>query len=74
VGRFLAGRGPGLHHVAYLVADIEGTLAQLRERGVRLVDETPRIGIRGHRVAFLHPAANGGVLTELVETATVQAP
>jgi methylmalonyl-CoA epimerase len=74
VGRFLARRGPGLHHVAYQVAEIETTLAQLRERGVRLIDETPRIGIRGARVAFLHPAASGGVLTELVEPANLHAP
>jgi methylmalonyl-CoA/ethylmalonyl-CoA epimerase len=71
VGRFLAKRGPGLHHVAYQVTDIEAALAGLRERGVRLIDETPRIGIRGSRVAFLHPAASGSVLTELVEPATL---
>ena len=55
------------------MADIEATLAQLRAQGVRLIDETPRIGIRGSRVAFLHPSATGGVLTELVEPATVHA-
>jgi methylmalonyl-CoA/ethylmalonyl-CoA epimerase len=71
VGRFLARRGPGLHHVAYQVEEIEGTLARLRERGVRLIDETPRIGLRGARVAFLHPSATGGVLTELVEPANL---
>jgi methylmalonyl-CoA/ethylmalonyl-CoA epimerase len=69
VGRFLARRGPGLHHVAYGVDDVESTLAQLRERGVRLIDEAPRAGIRGSRVAFLHPAASGGVLTEIVQPA-----
>jgi methylmalonyl-CoA/ethylmalonyl-CoA epimerase len=69
VGRFLARRGPGLHHVAYQVADIDAALAALSEQGVRLIDATPRIGIRGSRVAFLHPAATGGVLTELVEPA-----
>jgi len=69
VGRFLAKRGPGLHHVAYQVQDIEAALSGLREQGVRLIDETPRIGIRGSRVAFLHPAASGGVLTEIVEPA-----
>jgi methylmalonyl-CoA/ethylmalonyl-CoA epimerase len=73
VGRFLASRGPGLHHVAYRVADIDSTLAKLRERGVRLIDETPRTGIRGSRVAFLHPSATGSVLTELVEPATLHA-
>jgi methylmalonyl-CoA/ethylmalonyl-CoA epimerase len=67
VGRFLAKRGPGLHHVAYQVADIEATLSGLRDQGVRMIDETPRTGIRGSRVAFLHPAASGGVLTEIVE-------
>jgi methylmalonyl-CoA/ethylmalonyl-CoA epimerase len=67
VGRFLAKRGPGLHHVAYAVDDVEAALAELRERGVRLIDESPRTGIRGSRVAFLHPAASGGVLTEIVQ-------
>jgi methylmalonyl-CoA/ethylmalonyl-CoA epimerase len=69
VGRFLASRGPGLHHVAYRVADIEATLAILRERGLRLIDETPRVGIRDTRVAFLHPQSTGGVLTEIVQSA-----
>ncbi len=69
VGRFLAKKGPGLHHVAYGVADIEQTLVQLRDQGVRLIDQTPRPGIRGSRVAFLHPAATGGVLTEIVQGA-----
>jgi methylmalonyl-CoA/ethylmalonyl-CoA epimerase len=69
VGRFLARRGPGLHHVAYQVTDVQATLTQLRERGLRLIDETPRTGIRGSRVAFLHPAASGGVLTEIVQPA-----
>ena len=67
VGRFLASRGPGLHHVAYQVADVDAALAALRERGLRLIDEQPRTGIRGSRVAFLHPAASGGVLTEIVQ-------
>ena len=67
VGKFLAKRGPGLHHVAYQVQDIEAALTALREQGVRLIDQTPRTGIRGSRVAFLHPAASGGVLTEIVE-------
>jgi methylmalonyl-CoA epimerase len=71
VGRFLAKRGPGLHHVAYAVEDIDATLAALREQGVRLIDEAPRTGIRESRVAFLHPAASGGVLTELVQPAVV---
>ena len=67
VGKFLAKRGPGLHHVAYQVQDIEAALSALREQGVRLIDQTPRTGIRGSRVAFLHPSASGGVLTEIVE-------
>jgi methylmalonyl-CoA epimerase len=69
VGKFLARKGPGLHHVAYRVDDIEGALAQLREQGVALIDSEPRVGIRNSRVAFLHPRATGGVLTELVEPA-----
>jgi methylmalonyl-CoA epimerase len=69
VGRFLAARGPGLHHVAYGVDDIEAALERLREQRVRLIDETPRTGIRGARIAFLHPAASGGVLTEIVQAA-----
>jgi len=69
VGKFLAKRGPGLHHVAYQVPDIEATLDGLRAAGIRLIDETPRIGIRNSRVAFLHPASSGGVLTEIVQPA-----
>jgi methylmalonyl-CoA/ethylmalonyl-CoA epimerase len=69
VGKFLAKKGPGLHHVAYQVADIEATLSALRAAGTRLIDETPRIGIRGSRVAFVHPASTGGVLTEIVQPA-----
>jgi methylmalonyl-CoA epimerase len=69
VGRFLERQGPGLHHVAYQVSDIGATLASLREAGVRLIDEQPRIGIRDSRVAFLHPSGSGGVLTEIVEPA-----
>jgi methylmalonyl-CoA epimerase len=69
VGRFLARQGPGLHHVAYQVPDIEATLAALRQAGLALIDEQPRTGIRGSRVAFMHPRATGGVLTEIVEPA-----
>jgi methylmalonyl-CoA epimerase len=69
VGRFLAKKGPGIHHVAYQVTDIDAVLDTLKAAGTRLIDETPRIGIRGSRVAFLHPAASGGVLTEIVEPA-----
>ena len=67
VGKFLAKRGPGLHHVAYQTDDIDRTLGAVRDAGIDLIDETPRIGIRGSRVAFLHPRSTGGVLTELVE-------
>jgi len=69
VGRFLARRGPGLHHVAYRVRDVEQTLSALADAGMRLIDERPRNGIRGSRVAFLHPASTGGVLTEIVQPA-----
>jgi len=69
VGKFLAKKGPGLHHVAYQVTDIESTLAALKASGTRLIDETPRVGIRGSRVAFVHPASTGGVLTEIVQPA-----
>ena len=67
VGKFLASRGPGLHHVAYQTADIDSTLEQVKAAGLEVIDEQPRVGIRGARVAFLHPKATGGVLTELVE-------
>ena len=69
VGKFLAKKGPGLHHVAYRVEDIDSVLASLKEANVRLIDETPRTGIRQSRVAFLHPQATDGVLTEIVEPA-----
>lgn len=65
--RFLARRGPGLHHVCFEVEDLGGALATLKAAGVQLIDETPRPGARGHMVAFLHPAATGGVLFELCE-------
>jgi methylmalonyl-CoA epimerase len=69
VGKFLARKGPGMHHVAYQVDDIEATLAALKASGLRLIDETPRTGIRNSRVAFLHPATAGGLLTEIVQPA-----
>jgi methylmalonyl-CoA/ethylmalonyl-CoA epimerase len=69
VGKFLARRGPGLHHVAYRVASVQDTLDACAAAGMRLIDERPRTGIRGSRVAFLHPAATGGVLTEIVQPA-----
>lgn len=66
VGRFLAKRGPGMHHVAYEVDDLEAELAELDERGVELIDHEPRRGLYGMRVAFVHPDASDGVLAELV--------
>ena len=69
VGRFLAKRGEGLHHVAYAVADIDAALSHLGEQGVSLVDEVPRVGGGGHRIAFVHPSAFAGTLVELVEVA-----
>jgi methylmalonyl-CoA/ethylmalonyl-CoA epimerase len=69
VGKYLAKRGPGLHHVAYRVASIEDTLAALSAAGLRLIDTEPRTGIRGSRVAFVHPGSTGGVLTEIVQPA-----
>ncbi len=67
VGRFLARRGPGLHHIAYGSPDLRADLERLRANGFRLIDEEPRPGARGHLVAFLHPESTGGVLVELVE-------
>jgi methylmalonyl-CoA/ethylmalonyl-CoA epimerase len=67
VGKFLAKRGPGLHHVAFAVTDIDQALAEARAAGVELIDPEPRVGMHGTRIAFLHPKSMGGVLTELVE-------
>jgi methylmalonyl-CoA/ethylmalonyl-CoA epimerase len=67
VGKFLSRSGPGLHHVAYGTDDIRSALEAMREAGLELIDQEPRNGIRGSRVAFLHPKSTGGVLTELVE-------
>jgi methylmalonyl-CoA/ethylmalonyl-CoA epimerase len=69
--RFLDARGPGLHHVCFEVDDLPAALASLKAAGIRLVDETPRAGARGHDVAFLHPASTGGVLFELCAHAPV---
>ncbi len=71
VGKFLAKKGPGLHHVAYAVADVSAALAELAEQGIELIDSEPRRGIRDSRVAFLHPRSTGGVLTEIVQPAEV---
>jgi methylmalonyl-CoA/ethylmalonyl-CoA epimerase len=67
VGKFIAKRGPGLHHVAYGVTDIDAALAGAREAGLELIDFEPRIGLHGRRIAFVHPKSMGGVLTEFVE-------
>jgi methylmalonyl-CoA/ethylmalonyl-CoA epimerase len=67
VGKFVAKRGPGIHHVCFAVDDLEETLARCRAAGLRLIDETPRLGAEGKHIAFLHPSATGGVLIELTE-------
>ena len=67
VGKFLSRKGPGLHHVAYAVDDIDTTLGRIIAAGISALDAEPRVGIRGSRVAFLHPRFTGGVLTEIVE-------
>jgi methylmalonyl-CoA/ethylmalonyl-CoA epimerase len=69
VGKFMAKNGPGLHHVAYRVEDIDSTLTSLADDGISLIDREARVGIRGSRVAFVHPRSTGRVLTELVEPA-----
>jgi methylmalonyl-CoA/ethylmalonyl-CoA epimerase len=69
VGKFIARNGEGVHHIAYQVDDIDAALERVRQAGLRLIDTEPRIGIRGARVAFMHPRSTGGVLTELVEPA-----
>jgi methylmalonyl-CoA/ethylmalonyl-CoA epimerase len=67
IGRFVAKRGGGLHHVCFAVPDLDAALARCREFGVRLIDETPRTGAEGKRIAFLHPSSTSGVLVELTE-------
>lgn len=67
VGKFLAKRGPGIHHIAVKVQDINASLAELKRKGARLIDETPRIGAGGCLVAFVHPTSTHGVLLELVQ-------
>jgi methylmalonyl-CoA/ethylmalonyl-CoA epimerase len=69
VGKFLAKKGPGLHHVAYAVTDIEAALSELSGQGIELIDSEPRTGIRDSRVAFVHPRSTGSVLTEIVQPA-----
>ena len=69
VARFLERKGPGMHHVAYRTDDIDGVLGQMRDAGMRLIDEQPRTGIQNSRVAFVHPKSTGGVLTEIGQPA-----
>jgi methylmalonyl-CoA/ethylmalonyl-CoA epimerase len=69
VGRFLAKRGEGLHHLAFHVPDLEAAIARLKAMGLRMIDDEPRYGAGGHRIAFAHPKSFGGVLVELVEIA-----
>jgi methylmalonyl-CoA epimerase len=67
VGKFIAKRGPGIHHIAIEVADINASLGELKNKGARLIDETPRVGAGGCLVAFVHPSSTNGVLLELVQ-------
>jgi methylmalonyl-CoA/ethylmalonyl-CoA epimerase len=67
IGKFVAKRGPGIHHVCFAVDDLDATLEKCRRFGIRLIDETPRTGAEGKRIAFLHPSATSGVLIELSE-------
>lgn len=67
IGKFVAKRGPGIHHICFAVHDLDAVLARCKAAGVRLIDETPRIGAEGKRIAFLHPSATAGVLVELTD-------
>ncbi len=67
IARFISKRGPGLHHICFVVDDLEGSLRRCRDAGIRLIDETPRMGAEGKRIAFLHPSSTAGVLVELTE-------
>lgn len=67
IGRFVDKRGPGIHHVCFAVDDLDGTITRCRAAGIGLIDETPRIGAEGKRIAFLHPKSTGGILVELTE-------
>jgi methylmalonyl-CoA/ethylmalonyl-CoA epimerase len=67
IGKFVAKRGPGIHHICFAVDDLNGTLERCRRAGLRLIDETPRLGAEGKPIAFLHPSSTGGVLVELTE-------
>lgn len=67
IGKFVEKRGPGIHHICFAVDDLDGTMTRCRAAGIRLIDETPRIGAEGKRIAFLHPKSTGGILVELTE-------
>lgn len=67
IGKFLAKRGPGIHHICFAVDDLDATLARCRDAGIRLIDERPRTGAEGKRIAFIHPSSTGGILVELSE-------
>lgn len=67
IGRFVERRGPGIHHICFAVGDLDATLDRCRAAGIRLIDEAPRLGAEGKRIAFLHPSATAGVLIELSE-------
>lgn len=67
IGRFIERRGPGIHHICFAVDDLDATLARCRDAGLRLIDEQPRTGAEGKRIAFLHPSSTGGILIELTE-------
>jgi len=68
IAKFVARRGPGIHHICFEVDDLDATLERCREKGVRLIDESPRVGAEGKRIAFLHPASTAGILIELTES------
>ena len=67
IGKFVAKRGPGIHHVCFAVHDLDASLERCRQRGLRVIDDTPRLGAEGKRIAFLHPSATAGVLVDLTE-------
>jgi methylmalonyl-CoA/ethylmalonyl-CoA epimerase len=68
IGKFVASRGPGIHHICFSVDDLDATLERCRSAGLRVIDQTPRTGAEGKRIAFLHPSSTGGVLVELTES------
>jgi methylmalonyl-CoA/ethylmalonyl-CoA epimerase len=74
IGKFIDRRGPGIHHVCFSTTDLDGALDRCRAAGVRLIDEVPRLGADGSRIAFVHPSATGGVLVELTQRESVQPP